>query len=104
MSSSKVEITAEQRLEEAVNAAFAAANELLDKESTAQVADVIVQHLLTAGTKLYARKAELEQRNFSPLVPQSVTATEAVVVMGGMLDSVNLSVFDLSMWVDGRPR
>jgi hypothetical protein len=104
MSSSKVEITAAQRLEEAVAVAFAAANELLDKESTAQVSDVVVQHLLTAGTKLYARKAELEQRNFSPLVPQSVTATEAVVVMGGMLDCVNLSVFDLSMWVDGRPR
>jgi hypothetical protein len=104
MSSSKVEITVAQRLEEAVAVAFAAANELLDKESTAQVSDVVVQHLLTAGTKLYARKAELEQRNFSPLVPQSVTATEAVVVMGGMLDCVNLSVFDLSMWVDGRPR
>jgi hypothetical protein len=104
MSSSKVEITAAQRLEEAVGAAFAAARELLEKEETAQVSDVVVQHLLTAGTKLYARKAELERRNFSPLVPQSVTATDAVVVMGGMLDSVNLSVFDLSMWVDGRPR
>jgi hypothetical protein len=104
MSSSKVEITPVQRLEEAVSAAFAAAHELLDKEETAQVSDVVVQHLLTAGTKLYARKAELERRNFSPLVPQSVTATDAVVVMGGMLDSVNLSVFDLSMWVDGRPR
>jgi hypothetical protein len=104
MSSSKGEITASQRLEAAVSVAFAAAHELLDKEETAQVSDVVVQHLLTAGTKLYARKAELERRNFSPLVPQSVTATDAVVVMGGMLDSVNLSVFDLSMWVDGRPR
>jgi hypothetical protein len=104
MSSSKVETTAAQRLEEAVTAAFAAANELLEKDATAEVSDVVVQHLLTAGTKLYARKAELERRNFPPLVPQSVTATDAVVVMGGMLDSVNLSVFDLSMWVDGRPR
>lgn len=104
MSSSKIEMTVTQRLEEAVSAAFAAANELLAKDATAQVSDVVVQHLLTAGTKLYARKAELERRNFSPLVPQSVTATEAVVVMGGMLDCVNLSVFDLSMWVDGRPR
>lgn len=104
MSSSKVDVTATQRLEDAVNAAFAAAKELLDQEATAQVPDVVVQRLLTAGTKLYARKAELERRNFSPLVPDSVTATDAVVVMGGMLDSVNLSVFDLSMWVDGRPR
>jgi hypothetical protein len=104
MSSLKVEVTAVQRLEEAVNAAFAAANEVLNKETTSQVADDVVQRLLTVGTKLYARKAELERRNFAPLIPQSVTATDAVVVIGGMLDSVNLSVFDLSMWVDGRPR
>jgi hypothetical protein len=104
MSSSKVDVTVTQRLEDAVNAAFAAAKELLDNEATAQVPDEVVQRLLTAGTKLYARKAELERRNFSPLVPDSVTATDAVIVMGGMLDSVNLSVFDLSMWVDGRPR
>lgn len=104
MSSSNGDVTGVKRLEEAVNAAFAAANELLKQEATAGVSDDVVQRLLTAGTKLYARKAELERRNFLPLVPQSVTATDAVVVMGGMLESVNLSVFDLSMWVDGRPR
>jgi hypothetical protein len=104
MSSSKPEGGAAHRLEEAVNAAFAAANELLNEEATTQVSDVVVQRLLTVGTKLYARKAELERRNFFPLDSQSVTATDAVIVMGGMLDSVNLSVFDLSMWVDGRPR
>src|ERR1700755_955227 len=104
MSSSKVETTAAQRLEVAVGAASAAANELLDQEATAQVSDDVVQRLLTAGTRLYARKAELERRNFAALSPQGVTATDAVTVMGGMLDAVNLSVFDLSMWVDGRPR
>ncbi|HEY4141174.1 MAG TPA: hypothetical protein VGM57_07170 [Pseudolabrys sp.] len=104
MSSSKVDVTAVKRLEEAVDAVYAAANDLLNDGATMQVQDEVIQRLLTAGTKLYARKAELEQRNFSPLVPQSVTATDAVVVMGGMLDSVNLSTFDLSMWVDGRPR
>jgi hypothetical protein len=104
MSSSKLEAGTVRRLEEAVNIVFAAANELLAQGATTQVSDDVVQRLLTVGTKLYARKAELEQRNFAPLVPQSVTATDAVTVMGGMLDSVNLSVFDLSMWVDGRPR
>lgn len=102
MSSSNPE--AVQRLEDAVSAAFAAANELLAQDATATVSDDVVQRLLTVGTKLYARKAELERRNFDPLVPQSITATDAVTVMSGMLDSVNLSTFDLSMWVDGRPR
>ncbi len=104
MSSSKTDVSAAQRLEAAVNAIYADADELLKNEQTAQVSDDVIQRLLTAGTKLYARKAELERRNFSPLVPQGVTATDAVVVMGGMLESVNLSTFDLSMWVDGRPR
>ncbi len=104
MSSSRIETTAVQRLEEAVGAAFAAANELLDQEATAQVSDEVVQRLLTAGTRLYARKAELERRNFAALSPQGVTATDAVTVMSSMLEAVNLSTFDLSMWVDGRPR
>jgi hypothetical protein len=104
MSSSKPEAAAVQRLEDAVNTAFAAASELLAKDATAAVSDDVVQRLLTVGTKLYARKAELERRNFEPLVPQSITATDAVTVMSGMLDSVNLTTFDLSMWVDGRPR
>lgn len=104
MSSSRIEITAVRRLEEAVDAAFAAANELLDQEATARVSDEVVQRLLTAGSKLYARKVELERRNFAALSPQGVTATDAVTVMSSMLEAVNLSTFDLSMWVDGRPR
>jgi len=104
MSSSRAEATAAQRLEAAVGAVFAAANELLDQEATGQVPDDVVQRLLTAGTRLYARKAELEYRKFAALSPQGVTATDAVTVMSGMLEAVNLSVFDLSMWVDGRPR
>lgn len=104
MSSSNVDAAAAQRLEAAVGAAVAAANELLDQGATAQVSDDVVQRLLTAGTRLYARKAELERRNFAALSPQGVTATDAVTVMSSMLEAVNLSVFDLSMWVDGRPR
>lgn len=104
MSSSKVDASAAQGLEAAAAAALAAADELLAKHATDQVSDEVVQRLITIGTRLYARKVELEQRNFSPLIPQAATATDAVTVMGGMLDAVNLSVFDLSMWVDGRPR
>jgi hypothetical protein len=104
MSSSNAEATVARELEAAVATAFTAANQLLSMEATDQVPDEVIQRLLTIGTKLYARKVELEQRNFSPLIPQNATATEAVTVMGGMLEAVNLSVFDLSMWVDGRPR
>jgi hypothetical protein len=92
------------RLEAAARAAFAAADEVLAAAATADVPDAAVQQLLTAGTRLFARKVEQERRYFAPLVaPDGATPTDAAVMMTEMLRAVNLNIFDLSMWA-GRPR
>jgi hypothetical protein len=102
--SSPSDIDAASRLDTAAAAAFAAAEQAMADGTTNRISDEAVQRLLTAGARLYARKVEQERREFSPLVaPHAVTATEAVVTLSGVLRAVNLSIFDLSMWVEGRP-
>ena len=104
MSSPEINAGAVSRLEAAAIAAFAAAEQALAEGTTADITDEAIQRLLTAGTRLFARKVEQERRDFLPLAsPNAVTATETVVVLSGMLRATNLNMFDLSMWVDGRP-
>ena len=76
---------------------------LMDGE-TENISDDTVQRLLTAGTKLFANKIEMEDRFFSPYTsPEAVTATDVVMTCSDMLRAVNLSTFDLAMWFQ-RPR
>ena len=76
----------------------------LSAGETEAISDKTVQLLLTAGTRLFANKVEMEDRFFSPYTgPQDVTATDVVMTCSDMLRAVNLSTFDLAMWF-GRPR
>ena len=66
---------------------------------TDKKSDETVQQLLTAGTKLFANKVEMEDRFFSPYTTaDDVTATDVVMTCSDMLRAVNLSTFDLAMW------
>lgn len=92
------------RLAAAAGEALAAAERALAGEATAAVSDEAVQRLLTAGTRLFARKVEAEGRYFPPLTGHdAATATDVAVLVTEMLRAVNLNLFDLSMWAD-RPR
>jgi hypothetical protein len=107
MSSSPPEAAASAaaRLAAAASAAFAAVEQALADESTAEISDAAVQQLLTAGTRVFARKIEREARYFSPLTADNaITPTEAAVMITELLQAVNLNLFDLSMWATGRPR
>lgn len=92
------------RLSAAAGEALAAAERALAAEATAAIPDEAVQRLLTAGTRLFARKVEQEGRYFLPLTGRdAATATDVAVLVTEMLRAVNLNLFDLSMWAD-RPR
>ena len=65
---------------------------LMDGE-TENISDDTVQRLLTAGTKLFANKIEMEDRFFSPYTsPEAVTATDVVRTCSDMLRAVNLHI------------
>ena len=92
------------QLASAASAAFAAAERALAEDDTSEISDAAVQQLLTAGTRLFARKIERERRYFSPLTrADAVTPTDAAVMVTELLQAINLNLFDLSMWA-GRPR
>jgi hypothetical protein len=96
--------SAAARLEAAAREAAAMADELLAADAVAGVSDQAVQELLAAGTRLFARKVELERRYFAPVsASDAVTPTEAAIMVTELLRTVNLNLFDLSMWA-GRPR
>jgi len=91
-------------LESAVEKAFAVVEKALNDGTTDQISDETVQRLLTAGSRLYANKTEMEDRFFSPIVSaDSATATDIVVTVTELLRAVNLNTFDLAMWFR-RPR
>jgi hypothetical protein len=88
----------------AAREAFEAAERVLEREETGAVPDEAVQQLLTAGTRLFARKVDVEDRYYLPVTGrQAVTATEVVVTVNELIRTVDLNLFDLSMWAS-RPR
>jgi len=101
MSTSEADFAA---LDEAASRALEIAEKALLDGETEGISDETVQRLLTAGTRLFANKVEMEDRYFSPYThAQAVTATDVVMTCSDMLRAVNLSTFDLAMWFQ-RPR
>jgi hypothetical protein len=101
MSSSEAD---RSELNTAATRALEIIEEALRDGETEDIPDETVQRLLTAGTKLFANKVEMEDRFFSPYTgPEAVTATDVVMTCSDMLRAVNLSTFDLAMWFQ-RPR
>lgn len=91
-------------LDAAAIRALEIAEKALNDGETETISDETVQRLLTAGTRLFANKVEMEERFFSPYTgPRAVTATDVVMTCSDMLRAVNLSTFDLAMWFQ-RPR
>lgn len=93
-----------QAIEAAAAAALEAAEAALANGTTADISDLAVQRLLTAGTRLFAHKVEQESRYFTPFTDaRIVTATDVAITVTDLLSAVGLNTFDLSMW-SNRPR
>jgi hypothetical protein len=76
---------------------------ILDAGGAAEVPDEAVQALLTAGVRLYSAKRSADQA-LGTFLDRSVTATDVSVVTMGMLDAVDLQLFELTLWSSwGRP-
>jgi hypothetical protein len=95
---------AAQRLAVLAEEALALVERLMRDDATSAVADRTAQQLVTAATRLYARKTDTEMRHFLPVVSAAdVTPTDVAVLATEMMRVVDLNIFDLSMWAS-RPR
>lgn len=104
MSSSDRGSTTVAALGAAADVVFEAAERALADETTGDIPDEVVQKLLTAASRLYARKLDAEDRIFLPVVSrQALTATEVVQTACELMRAVDLNPFDLAMWFS-RPR
>lgn len=90
-------------IDQAAKAALEIAEKALNDGTTDQISDDTVQRLMTAATRLYANKVEMEDRVFVPFTStEAVTATDVVVTVSDMLRAANLNTFDLTMWYNRR--
>jgi hypothetical protein len=84
--------------------AWALATQALVEGRACDVPDEVIQQLLAAGVRLFAQKVDEERRYFSPVPEGSgLTATDVAVVSVELMRTVDLNLFDLSMWAS-RPR
>ena len=57
-----------------------------------------LERVLTAAIKLYAAKAEAEEKFPAPVSAEKITPTEIVLVVSELLRAADISLFDLAMW------
>ncbi len=70
---------------------------LIAQDRTSEVDLDEAQRLLAAAVRLYSAKAERD--GIFPAVPGgTITATDAMLVAHGLLQAVNISVFELGLW------
>jgi hypothetical protein len=73
---------------------------ILDGSACQALAEEDIQRLLAAATKIYVGKLE-QQGRFSPFPAEGrllVTATEVAATASGMLQALQIEVFELGMW------
>ena len=80
------------------DAFVAVAERVLARGASSRVGSSELERVLTAAIKLYAAKAEAEERFPAPVSAEKVTPTEIVLVVSELLRAADISLFDLAMW------
>ena len=81
-----------------------AAERALSSGKLEQVGDAELEAVMTAAVRLYAAKAEANDKEVQPVTPESVTPTEVVVTVSAMIRAVGLNLWDVSMWFNRTKR
>ncbi len=93
-------------LERAADLAWERAAMALERGEAARVSDAAVARLMTAAVKLYAAKADGEDRTFRPLLgeyDETVTPTEALTATTEVLRALRLGPMEFGLWARRRP-
>jgi hypothetical protein len=82
----------------------AAAERALSSGEPGQVSDADLERVMTAAVRLYAAKTETDQPPAQPITPSSVTPTDIVVTVSGLIRAAGLNLWDVSMWFNRMKR
>jgi len=82
----------------------AAAERALASGSVDKVSDEELARVMTAAVRLYAAKTETDQPPAQPITPSSVTPTDIVVTVSGLIRAAGLNLWDVSMWFNRTKR
>ena len=82
----------------------AAAKRALASGKLDGVPDAELERVLTAAVRLYAAKAETDRPPETPVTPSSVTPTDIVVTVSGLIRAAGLNLWDVSMWFNRMKR
>jgi hypothetical protein len=80
-----------------------AADQALQSGKLNSVSDAELERVMTAAVRLYAAKAEADERP-AVVTPELVTPTDIVVTVSALIRSVGLNLWDVSMWFNRAKR
>lgn len=69
-----------------------------------QVPDADLERIMTAAIRLYAAKAEVAEQPPPPVTAERVTPTDIVVTVSALIRTVDLNLWDVSMWFNREKR
>jgi hypothetical protein len=75
-----------------------AAERALGSGNLGEVSDTELERVMTAAVRLFAAKAESENRTVRPITPEALTPTDIVVTVSALIRSGGLNLWDVSMW------
>jgi len=81
-----------------------AAERALSSGKLDELSDAELEAVMTAAVRLYAAKAEAEDKEVRPVTPERITPTDIVVTVSAMIRAVGLNLWDVSMWFNRGKR
>ena len=93
-------------LERAADLVWERAEGALSEGEAGRISDAAVAKLMTAAVKLYAAKADGEDRTFRPVLgsyDEVVTPTEALTAVTEVLRALRLGPMEFGLWSRRRP-
>ena len=91
-------------LDECVAAFVAAAEREGEVDGGRTISDADLLAILTAAVRMYGRRAERVDRPAPPVDVQKVNATDVLTTACEMIRTINVNLFDVSMWFSRNDR
>ena len=91
-------------LNECVAALVAAAQREPEAEGGSEISDADLVAILTAAVRMYGRRAERVDCPMPPIDVQQVNTTEVLTTACEMIRTINVNLFDVSMWFSRKDR